>query len=408
VEQLRTFPDQPLGAYQSKEDGYGGKFMDFELTNRQKQIRMAAREFAEGELVPIGKECESKGEFPREIIKKAAQLGFVGVYIKKDYGGLGLGSLEHSIILEEFWRAEPGLGQVFSQTTFGAQELLLYGSEEQKKKYLPPLVKGDWVMGFAITEPEAGSDAASAVSRAEIVEDEYVINGNKVMISNGTEAKFLLVYCLTHPEEAIKSNRHSILLVETDRTGYKADKIHGKMGLHASDTANVYFNNVRVPKENLVGAEGDGFIQLMKFLDYSRVMIAGDGVGLAQGAMEQAINYVKKRKQFGKTIASFQVTQFKIAEMATLIETARSITYKACWNLDRGNVDSQLSAMAKWWACQVAVKVVDEALQLHGGYGYLDDYPIERFYRAAKLLELYEGTKEIQKMTIGRRILGIT
>jgi alkylation response protein AidB-like acyl-CoA dehydrogenase len=382
--------------------------MDFELTNRQKQIRLAAREFAEGELVPLGKDCEAKGEYPREIIKKAAELGFVGVYIKKEYGGLGLGSLEHSLILEEFWRAEPGLGQVFSQTTFGAQELLLYGSEEQKKKYLPPLVKGDWVMGFAITEPEAGSDAASAVSRAEIVGDEYVINGNKVMISNGTEAKFLLVYCLTHPEEAIKSNRHSILLVETDRTGYKADKIHGKMGLHASDTANVYFNNVRVPKENLVGAEGDGFIQLMKFLDYSRVMIAGDGVGLAQGAMEQAINYVKKRKQFGKTIASFQVTQFKIAEMATLIETARSITYKACWNLDRGNVDSQLSAMAKWWACQVAVRVVDEALQLHGGYGYLDDYPIERFYRAAKLLEIYEGTKEIQKMAIGRRILGMT
>jgi alkylation response protein AidB-like acyl-CoA dehydrogenase len=380
--------------------------MDFELTNRQKQIRMAAREFAEGELVPIAKECEAKGEFPRDIIKKAAQLSFVGVYIKKDYGGLGLGSLEHSIILEEFWRADPGLGQVFSQTTFGAQELLLYGSEEQKKKYLPPLVKGDWVMGFAITEPEAGSDTASATARAEMVGDEYVINGNKVMISNGTEAKFLLVYCLTHPEEPSKSNRHSILIVETDRPGYQADKIHGKMGLHASDTANVYFNSVRVPKENLVGVDGNGFIQLMKFLDYSRLMIAGDGVGLAQGAMEQAINYVKKRKQFGKTIASFQVTQFKIAEMATLIETARSLTYKACWNVDRGNVDSQLSAMAKWWACQVAVRVVDEALQLHGGYGYLDDYPIERFYRAAKLLELYEGTKEIQKLTIGRRILG--
>jgi alkylation response protein AidB-like acyl-CoA dehydrogenase len=382
--------------------------MDFELTNRQKQIRLAAREFAEGELAPIGKECEAKGEYPREIIKKAAQLGFVGVYIKKEYGGLGLGSLEHSIILEEFWRAEPGLGQIFSQTTFGAQELLLYGSEDQKKKYLPPLVKGDWVMGFAITEPEAGSDAASATTRAERVGDEYGINGNKVMISNGTEAKFLLVYCLTHPEKSSKSNRHSILIVETDRPGYKADKIHGKMGLHASDTANVYFNSVRVPKENLVGEEGNGFVQLMKFLDYSRLMIAGDGVGLAQGAMEQAINYVKKRTQFGKTIASFQVTQFKIAEMATLIETARSLTYKACWNVDRGNVDSQLSAMAKWWACQVAVKVVDEALQLHGGYGYLDDYPIERFYRAAKLLEIYEGTKEIQKMAIGRRILGIT
>jgi alkylation response protein AidB-like acyl-CoA dehydrogenase len=227
------------------------------------------------------------------------------------------------------------------------------------------------------------------------------------MISNGTEAKFLLVYCLTDPEKAPKSDRHSILLVETDRSGYKADRVH-KMGLHASDTANVFFNNVKVPKENLVGVEGNGFIQLMKFLDYSRVMIAGDGVGLAQGALEQAVNYVKKRKQFGKTIASFQVTQFKIAEMATLIETARSLTYKACWNLDRGNVDTQISAMAKWWACNVAVRVVDEALQLHGGYGYLDDYPIERFYRAAKLLEIYEGTKEIQKMAIGRRILGMT
>jgi len=382
--------------------------MDFELGNRQKQIRLAAREFAEGELAPIGKECETKGEFPKEIIKKAAQLGFVGVFIKKDYGGLGLGSLEDAIIHEEFWRAEPGLGQVFSQTTFGAKELILFGTEEQKKKYLPPLVKGEWVMGFSITEPEAGSDAASVITRAEKVGEEYVINGNKVMISNGTEAKFLLVYCLTHPEETQKSKRHSILLVETDRPGYKADKIHGKMGLHASDTANIYFNNVKVPKENLIGVEGNGFIQLMKFLDHSRVAVAADGLGLAQGAMEQAINYVKKRKQFGKTIASFQVTQFKIAEMATLVETARNLTYKAAWALDRGNPDTQVSAMAKWWASNVAVRVADEALQLHGGYGYLDDYPIERFYRAAKLLEIYEGTKEIQKDVISRRILGIS
>jgi alkylation response protein AidB-like acyl-CoA dehydrogenase len=382
--------------------------MDFELGSRQKQIRLAAREFAEGELVPIGKECEAKGEFPRDLIKKAAQLGFIGVFIKKEYGGLGLGSLEDAIIHEEFWRAEPGLGQVFSQTTFGSKELILFGTEEQKKKYLPPLVKGEWVMGFSITEPEAGSDAASVITRAEKVGEEYVINGNKVMISNGTEAKFLLVYCLTHPEETTKSKRHSILLVETDRTGYKADKIHGKMGLHASDTANIYLNNVKVPKENLVGVEGNGFIQLMKFLDHSRVAVAADGLGLAQGAMEQAINYVKKRKQFGKTIASFQVTQFKIAEMATLVETARNLTYKAAWALDRGNPDTQVSAMAKWWASNVAVRVADEALQLHGGYGYLDDYPIERFYRAAKLLEIYEGTKEIQKDVISRRILGIS
>ena len=382
--------------------------MDFELTNRQKQIRLDAREFAEGELVPIGKECEAKGEFPRDIIKKAAQLGFVGVDIKKEYGGLGLGLLEHAIVSEEFWRAEPGLGQIFAQTVFGSDVLLLYGSEEQRKRCLPPLVKGDWVMGFSITEPEAGSDAGSVTTTAIRVGDEYVINGNKVMISNGTEAKFLLVFCVTDPEGTAKSKRHSILLVETDRPGYKADKIHGKMGLHASDTANIFFNNVRVPKENLVGGEGNGFFQLMNFLDRSRVIIAAHAVGLAQGAMEQAVNYVKKRKQFGKTIASFQITQFKVAEMATLIETARNLTYKACWSIDRGVPDSQLSAMAKWWACHIAVRVVDEALQLHGGYGYLDDYPIERYYRAAKLLEIYEGTKEIQKLVIGRRILGMT
>ena len=380
--------------------------MDFELTNRQKQIRLAAREFAEGELAGIGQECEVKEEFPRELIKKAAQLGFIGVFVKKEYGGLGLGFLDHAIILEEFWRVDPGLGQVLCSTTFGAEELQIFGSEGQKKKYLPPLVKGEWIMGFSITEPEAGSDTASATTRAERVGEEYVINGNKVMITNGTLANFLLVYCLTRPDVASKSKRHSILLVETNREGYKADKIHRKMGIRASDTANIYFNNVHVPQENLVGMEGNGFPQLMKFFDHSRSYVAAHGVGLAQGALEQAINYVKKRKQFGQTIASFQVTQFKIAEMATLIETARSIVHKACWNLDRGNPDTQLSAMAKWWACQVAVRVVDEALQLHGGYGYLDDYPIERFYRAAKLLEIYEGTKEIQKLTIGRRILG--
>ncbi len=382
--------------------------MDFELTNRQKQIRMAAREFAEGELMPIGKECEEKGDFPREIIKKAAQLGFIGVFIKKEYGGLGLGSLEHAIILEEFWRADPGLGQVMGQTVFGTDLLLLFGREEQKKKYLPPIVRGEWVTGFAITEPEAGSDTASATTRAERIGDEYVVNGNKVMISNGTEARFLLVYCLTRPEEPSKTKRHSILLVETNRPGYKADRIHGKMGLRAADTANIYFNNVRVPGENLVGVEGNGFLQLMKFLDHSRVIIGAHAVGLSQGAFEQAIQYAKKRKQFGRTIASFQETQFKIAEMATLIETARSLTYKACWYIDQGHPDTQLSAMAKWWASRVAVRVADEALQLHGGYGYLDDYPVERYYRAAKLLEIYEGTKEIQKLTIGRRILGQT
>ena len=380
--------------------------MDFELSNRQKHIRQAAREFAEGELKGIAQECDVKEEYPQDLVKKAASLGFVGSYIKKEYGGLGLGFLEHAIIMEEFWRIDPGLGQVFGSVTFGAEEMQLFASEEQKKKYIPPLVKRDCMMGFAITEPEAGSDVSSAITTAQRDGNDYVINGNKVMITNGTVARFVLVFCLTRPEETAKSKRHSIILVDTDRPGYKADRIHGKMGIRASDTANVYFNNVRVPKENLIGTEGNGFVQLMTFFDHSRAYVAAHGVGLAQGALEQTIDYVKKRKQFGQTIASFQVTQFKIAEMATLIETARSLAHKACWSLDRGTIDPRLSAMAKWWACSVAVKVVDEALQLHGGYGYIGDYPIERFYRSAKILEIYEGTKEVDKMAIGRRILG--
>jgi len=380
--------------------------MDFEPSNRQKHIRTAAREFAEGELAPIAQDCELKEEFPKDLLKKASQLGFIGVFFKKDYGGLGLGYLEHAIILEEFWRVDPGLGQALAQAIFGSEQILLFGTEEQKKKYLPPLARGEWVCGFSITEPEAGSDPASATTSAIKDGEEYVINGNKVMISNGSTANFLLVFCLTHPDAASKSKRHSVLLVETDRSGYKADRIHGKMGVRPSDTANIYFNNVRVPKENLVGIEGNGFMQLMRFLDHSRVAVAAQGVGLAQGALEQAITYVKKRKQFGQTLSSFQVTQVKIAEMATLVETARSLACKAAWDLDRGNPNTQVSAMAKWWACNVAVRVVDEALQLHGGYGYIGDYPIERFYRAAKLLEIYEGTREIQKLAIARRILG--
>lgn len=257
-------------------------------------------------------------------------MGFIGVFFKKEYGGLGLGYLEHAIILEEFWRIDPGLAQVLAQTIFGSEQILLFGTDEQKHKYLPPLARGEWVTGFSITEPEAGSDVSSAITSAVRDANEYVINGNKVMISNGSVANFLLVFCLTHPEAPSESKRHSVLLVETDRQGFRAEKIHGKMGVRASDTANLSFSHVRVPKENLVGTEGNGFIQLMKFLDHSRVGMAAHGVGLAQGALEQAISYVKKRKQFGQTIGSFQATQMKIAEMATLVETARISGSEGC------------------------------------------------------------------------------
>ena len=261
-------------------------------------------------------------------------------------------------------------------------------------------------MGFAITEPDAGSDTAAATTTAVLEGDEYVINGSKVMIGNGTVGTFMLVYCLTNPDIESKTARHSIIIVETDREGYKADPMHGKMGLRASDTAAIYFNNVRVPKENLLGAEGNGFIQLMKFFDHSRAYVAAHGVGLAQGALDMAVKHVKGRKQFGRPLGAFQATQFKIAEMATKIEIARNTVYKSAWLLDNGKADTTLTAMAKLFACHVAVEVVDEALQLHGGYGYFDDYDIERFYRAAKVLEIYEGTKEVEKIVISREVIG--
>jgi alkylation response protein AidB-like acyl-CoA dehydrogenase len=380
--------------------------MDFTLSNEHKFIQKAAREFAVGEFKDVAREYDLNETFPKEILDKARKLDLIGLFVPEAYGGPGLGFLEHALVLEEFWKVDPGIGQQLCSVSFGAEELLLFGTEEQKKKFLPPLFNGDGIMGFAITEPDAGSDTASVATTAVRDGDEYVINGSKVMIGNGTVGTFLLVFCLTRPDEKSKTARHSIFIVETDRKGYKADKMEGKMGLRCSDTAAVYFNDVRVPKENLLGKDGNGFIQLMHFFDRSRAYVAAHGIGLAQGALDQAIKHVKGRKQFGKPLAAFQATQFKIADMATKIEVARNMVYKAAWLLDQGMGDTKLTAMAKLYACHVAVEVVDEALQLHGGYGYFNDYDIERFYRAAKILEIYEGTKEVEKIIIAREIIG--
>jgi len=380
--------------------------MDYELSKEQQDIKMAAKEFAEGEFKDIASECDINEEFPRSLFEKAGELGFIGVFIDEEFGGAGLGFLEHALIIEEFWKVDPGLGQQFVSIPFGSETLLLFGTEEQKRKYLPKVAQGKAIMGFAITEPDAGSDAGSVSTSAVLDGDEFVINGSKVMIGNGSTADFILVFCLTKPEEEKKSERHSVLIVDTDTPGYEADKLHGKMGLRASDTSNIFFSDVRVPKENLIGERGKGFYQLMHFFDRSRAWVGAQGVGLAQGALDLALEHVKKREQFGQKIASFQVTQFKVAEMATKIELTRSLVHKACWMVDHGKMDTAIVSMAKWFAGRMAVEVVDEALQLHGGYGYFNDQPIERFYRAAKVLEIYEGTKEIEKIIIGRKVLG--
>jgi len=380
--------------------------MNFELTDEQKDIIKAAREFAEKEFPDIAQECDREEKSPDPLWKKACDLGFVGVFIPEAYGGAGLGYFEHCLIHEEFARIDPGIGLSILSACFGSEMILLFGTEEQKKKWLPLLVRGEAIMGTAITEPDAGSDVSSVTTTATLVGDEYVINGNKMFISNGIRAKFLQVLCMTEPNAPSRHDRFSVIIVETERKGFEATKLKNKLGIRASETTEITFTDVRVPKENLVGTPGRGFQQFMSFFDHTRVHICAQATGIAQGAMEQAIKHVRQRQQFGKPLASFQATQFKIAEMATRIEAGRTLYQRAAWLVDQGKLNSSLISMAKWFTGETAVRVTDEALQLHGGYGFMGDYAIERFYRDAKIVEIYEGTKEIEKIIVARALLG--
>jgi acyl-CoA dehydrogenase len=379
--------------------------MDFSLTETQKDIQMAAREFAEKEFPEVARECDEKEEFPRQLWKMACDLGFVGLFIKEEYGGPGLGYTETAMVMEEFWRIDPGCGNLLL-TSFGTEIVQNFGTEEQKKTYLPMIPSGQAIMGCGITEPGAGSDIFLAATTAKKDGDEYVINGNKTFITNGTIADFILVFCLTDPDAKDRFKRHSFILVETDRSGFEATKIKGKMGIRASDTAELSFSNVRVPVKNLIGeVEGSGFKQVMHLFNLNRLLASAQGIGAAQGAFEKAVKHIKKRIQFGKTIASFQGVQFMIAEMATKIEVGRNMLYKACWLIDQGIFDPKAISIAKLFAGESAIAVVNDAVQLHGGYGYIAEYGVEHFYRDAKIVEIYEGTREIEKVTIAREIL---
>ncbi len=378
----------------------------FELTPEQRDIRQAAREFAEGEFPRYARDADRNETCPRELYDKAAALGFFGIFFPEEYGGAGLGYLEFCLVVEEFWRVDPGLGQSLGSTVFGSDLLLLFGTEEQKRRYLPPLTTGEAIMGAAITEPDAGSDITSVRTTAALDGDEWVISGTKMFITNGTLADYLIVFCLTDPEAPDRHGRHSCILVETDRPGFRARKLTGKLGIRASDTAEVVLDEVRVPASNLLGRRGRGFHQFMEFFNRTRLHVAAQGVGVAQGALDMAVRHVKAREQFGRPLAAFQGVQFKIAEMATRVEAARSLVYRAAALVDAGTVDHRLIAMAKWLAGETGVRVADEALQLHGGYGYLAENDVERFYRDAKIVEIYEGTKEIEKQIVARGILG--
>ena len=379
--------------------------MDFSLTKEEQDIIKAAREFALGEFPDRAQEFDRQETFDFEIWKKACELGFVGMYIKEAYGGSAMGLLACSLVMEEFWAVDAGMGSAVLSTIFGADIIDLFGTEEQKQRVLPKLAAGELIMGTAITEPDAGSDTASASTTATKDGDEYVINGSKMFITNGSVADFILVFCQTDPENRDRHGRHSWIIVERGRKGFEANKLRGKLGIRASDTAELSFSNVRVPASNLVGKEGMGFRELMTFFDLSRIVVAAQGVGIARAALEEAIKHIKKRHQFGMPLAAFQVNQFKLAEMATMIKAARNLYYEAAWKADTGKLDPQLVAMAKWFAGQTAVKCADEALQMHGGYGYIDEYKVQRIYRDAKIVEIYEGTKEIEKLIIARGLL---
>jgi alkylation response protein AidB-like acyl-CoA dehydrogenase len=381
--------------------------MDFELSKSQKEIQRAAREFAKGEFdKELALELDRKHEFPRKIWQKAAELGFIGVHYPEPYSGQNLGCLENILIAEEFCARDSGIGSAIVLASFASECVLRFGSDELKQRFLPQVAEGKMLSGGAFTEPGHGSDITSLDTTAVRHGAEWVINGTKTFITNGGLAGFYCTLCQTDVGCTPSYRGISMILVEADRPGLTTADVGEKMGIHMMATAEVNYKDVRVPAANLIGKEGRGFYQVLEFFDESRILVAAQALGIAQGAFDRALAYVKERQQFGKRIADFQVTQHKLADMATKIELARLMTYKAAWNYDQGRIDPKLTSMAKMYAARTAVEVADEAIQLLGGYGYMTEYEVERFYRDAKITEIYEGTKEIQKNTIASAVLG--
>jgi len=381
--------------------------MEFRLSKEQDAIQKAAREFAQGEFdKEIALEHERSHTFPSEIWKKACELGFMGIHFPEKYGGQDYGILENALVVEEFCRQDSGIGIALSLADFSSEIILRFGSEEQKERYLIPLTEGKAISSGGFTEPDHGSDITLMNTTATKQGDEYIINGVKTFISNGTIADFVIVLCQTDPQAKPTYRGQSIIIVEKETPGYTTADVGEKMGIKMSPTGELSFSDVRVPVSNLVGQENRGFYHVLEFFDESRVEIGAQALGIAQGAFDRTLAYTKERTQFGKKLAEFQVTQHKLADMAAKIETARLIVYKSAWNFDQGNIDPKLTSIAKMYAARVAVEVADEAIQLFGGYGYMLEYEVERFYRDAKVTEIYEGTREIQKNTIASALLG--
>ncbi len=381
--------------------------MDFELTQDQKDIKNAAKEFAVNEFTKErAEEYDRNEEFPFDLWKKACELGFIGVHFPEEYGGAGMGVLENILIVEEFCRADSTIGSALLLSDFSSEVVMRFGSEEQKKEVLPKVAGGEAITAGCYTESEAGSDLTAIKTKAEKDGNEWVINGSKTFITNGNIADYYIVLAVTDPDAQPRYRGFSTFLVKKDTPGLKTTKIGGKLGIRASPTAEVVFKDVRVDGSAVIGELNRGFYQVLEFFDESRIEIAAQALGIAQGAFDRIVNYVKQRKQFGHPIGAFQALQHRIADLKTQLEAARLLIYKAAWNYDQGRIDPGLTSMAKYYAGKLAVKICDEAVQMHGGYGYIAEYEVERFFRDAKITEIYEGTKEVQLNTIARDILG--
>jgi len=379
--------------------------MNFELTEEQEMTRKMVRDFAEKELKPGADERDDNEEFSRELFDKMGELGLAGIPWPEEYGGGGCDYISYVIAVEELSRVDASAGTTLSaHISLAGWPLYKYGSEEQKKKYLEPMALGEKLGAYGLTEATAGTDAASMRTTAVPENESYVLNGNKIFITNAGEAETYIVFAVTDKEK--KAKGISAFIVEKDTPGFSFGKKERKMGLRSSPTLELIFDNCRVPKENLLGKEGEGFKIAMSTLDGGRNGIAAQAVGIAQGAMEEAVEYARSREQFGRPIADFQAISFMLADMGTKIEAARLLTYQAAYLENTGLPYGKASAMAKLFASEAAMEVTTNAVQIFGGYGYTRDYPVERFMRDAKITQIYEGTSEVQRLVISRYLLG--
>lgn len=378
--------------------------MNFQFTAEQEQLRREVAEFAKAEIAPFVREWDEQQKFPLEVVKKLGALGYLGMIFPEEYGGAGLTYIDYCIVIEELARVDPSVGLIVAaHNSLCTNHIFTAGSEEQKRRYLPKLVTGEWLGCWSLTEPEAGSDAGGTRSKAVKDGDHWVLDGSKTFCTNAHQAQVCVAMAVT--DRAAAQRGISAFIIDSGTPGYRLGKKENKLGMRASDTGEVVFTACRLPASQLLGKEGEGFVDSLRILDGGRISIAALSVGTALGAYDAALAYSKHRKQFGRFISEFQAIQHKLVDMATGIEASRLLTYRAAALKDEGKRVTRESAMAKLFASEAAVRVCDEALQIHGGYGFIKDYPVEKFYRDVKLCTIGEGTSEIQRLVIARQLL---